>query len=361
MPRFVFIGSYTKDNEQTIHRSEGIYTCQVSDKGQLSLLSSSPSGLNPSFLVQHPTRPFLYAVNEMEANSASAFAIDPQSGALTLLNSQPTGGVWPCQASLDPSGKWLMAPNYNSGTLTVFPILPDGSLGPASDHVVHQGLPGPDPDRQEKAHAHMIKFDPTGRFVLATDLGLDRIFIYRLDSEHGQLKSHTTAEIVMPPASGPRHFVFHPNGRYLYLANELDSTVTACAWNSQAGVLRPLQKLPTLPGGYEGVNDVADIHLHPSGRFLYVSNRGHDSLAIFSVAERSGLLASLGYEPSGGLTPRGFNVDPMGQFILVANQHSDNIVTLRIDAQSGRLFPTGYKISIPRPVCVIFSNFSILQ
>ena len=354
MPRFVFIGSYTKDDGQTEHRPEGIYTCQVSNEGQLSLLSSTPSGENPSFLVQHLTRPYLYAVNEMEADRASAFAFDPQSGTLTLLNSQPTGGVGPCQASLDPAGNWLMAANYNSGSLTIFPILPDGRLGPASDYVEHQGVPGPDLDRQESAHAHMLKFDPTGRFVLATDLGLDRIFIYRLDGEYGRLESHTPAEVVMPPASGPRHFVFHPNGRFLYLANELDSSVTACAWDGEAGLLRPFQKLPTLPGRYEGINDVADIHLHPSGRFLYVSNRGHDSLAIFSVDERSGLLGSLGHEPSGGLTPRGFAVDPLGQFILVANQHSGNLVTLRIDTQSGQLFPTNYMISIPQPVNVLF-------
>jgi 6-phosphogluconolactonase len=200
----------------------------------------------------------------------------------------------------------------------------------------------------------MLKFDPTGRFVLATDLGLDRIFIYHLDGEHGRLTLHTPGEVVMPPASGPRHFVFHPNGRFLYLANELDSTVTACEWDGEAGRLRPFQKLPTLPGGYEGVNAVADIHLHPSGRFLYVSNRGHDSLAIFSVDHRRGLLDPLGHAPSGGRTPRGFAIDPQGQFILVANQHSGNIAALRLDPQSGQLFPTDHKISIPQPVCVLF-------
>jgi len=354
MPRFVFIGSYTKDDGQTEHRSQGIYTCQVSEDGQLSLLSSSRGGLNPSFLVRHPTRPFLYAVNEMEADRASAFAIDLQTGALTLLNSQPTGGIWPCQASLDPAGKWLMAANYNSGSLTVFPILPDGRLGPASDYVEHQGVPRPDLNHQDNAHAHMLKFDPTGRFVLATDLGLDRIFIYRLDFEHGRLTPHTPGDVVMPPASGPRHFVFHPNGRYLYLANELDSTVTVCAWDGEAGRLHPLQKLSSLPVGFEGLNAVADIHLHPSGRFLYVSNRGHDSLAIYSVDPHSGLLDLRGHEPSGGRTPRGFAVDPQGQFILVANLHSDNIVTLCLDPQNGQLSPTAYKISIPQPVCVLF-------
>ena len=356
MSRFVFIGSYTSDEGQTENRPDGIYTCQVSDKGQLTLVLSNPSGLNPSYLALHPTRPFLYAVNELEANAASAFAIDPQSGALTLLNSQPTGGVWPCQASVDPSGRWLMVANYNSGSLTIFPIQPlsGGQLGPASDYVEQQGVPGPDVDRQEGAHAHMIKFDPTGRFVLASDLGLDRIFIYRLDARSGRLEPAAQAEVVMPPASGPRHFVFHPNGKFLYLANELDSTVTACEWDGQAGLLQPFQKLTTLPGGYEGVNDVADIHLHPTGRFLYVSNRGHDSLAVFGVDLHRGLLDPLGHTLSGGLTPRGFEVDPLGEFLLVANQNSNNVVTLRVDPRSGLLHPTEYNLSLPQPVCVIF-------
>jgi 6-phosphogluconolactonase len=353
MAHFVFIGSYTKDDGETEHRSAGIYTCQVSDDGQLKLLVSNPAGLNPSFVAQHPTRPFLYAVNELEANAASALAINPQTGALTLLNSQPTGGEWPCQASVDPTGRWLMVANYKSGSLTVFPILADGQLGPASDYVEQQGVPGPD-HRQEHAHAHMIKFDPSGRFVLASDLGLDRVFIYHLDGEHGRLEPSAPAEVVMPPASGPRHFVFHPGGHLLYLANELDSTVTACEWDSQSGTLGPFQKLSTLPVGYEGANDVADIHLHPTGRFLYVSNRGHNSLAVFSVDPNSGMLESIGHTLSGGSTPRGFDVDPAGHFILVANQNSNNVVTLCVDPGSGLLYPTGYSIALPMPVCVLF-------
>jgi 6-phosphogluconolactonase len=353
MARFAFIGSYTKDDGETEHRKAGIYTCQVSEDGQLTLLLSNPAGLNPSFLALHPTRPLLYAVNELEANAASAFVINPQTGGLTLLNSQPTGGVWPCQASVDPSGRWLMVANYKSGSLTVFPILADGQLGPASDYVEQQGVHGPD-DRQESAHAHMIKFDPSGRFVLASDLGLDRVFIYHLDGEQGRLEAAAPAEVVMPPASGPRHFVFHPGGHLLYLANELDSTVTACEWDSQSGILGPFQKLSTLPGGYDGANAVADIHLHPSGRFLYVSNRGHDSLAIFSVDPNSGMLESIGHTLSGGITPRGFEVDPAGYFILVANQNSDNVVSLRIDPGSGLLSASGYVLVLPHPACVVF-------
>ena len=357
MPRFVFIGSYTWDNEQAAlhhHRREGIYTCQVSADGQLSLLSATPSGLNPTFIALHPGRPLFYAVNEKEADQVRTFALDPATGALTQLNSQPTGGVWPCHLSLDPAGKWLLTANYYSGSLTIFPILPDGRLGPYSDIVKHRGIPGPDPVRQKTAHPHMIKFDPTGHFVLVSDLGLDRIFIYILDASSGKLQPYTPGEVIMPPASGPRHFVFNSTGRFLYLANELDSTVTACTWDGGTGRLTPFQKLPTLPAGFEGVNNVADIHLHPNGRFLYVSNRGHDSLAIFAVDERSGLLSALGHAPSGGRTPRGFAIDPFGKFLLVANQDSNSIITLPIEEQTGLLSAPGVMIDLPLPACVLF-------
>jgi 6-phosphogluconolactonase len=357
MARIVFISSYTKDEGQAAHRPEGIITCQVSDLGELCLVSSAFSGVNPSYLACHPSQPFLYAVNEMEADCASSFAINMQTGALTLLNSQPTGGVWPCHLSLDPSGRWLMVANYQSGSLTTFPILaPDGRLGPASQSLQHQGTQGPDHDRQDNAHAHMVKFDPSGRFVLATDLGLDRFFIYHLDEDLGQLQPTTHGGVVRPPASGPRHFVFHPSGRFLYLANELNSTVAVCSWDSSSGRLQPLQSLPTLPGGIEGFNAVADIHIHPSGRFLYVSNRGHDSLSIYAVNERSGLLYLLGHQPTGGLSPRAFAIDPQGQFILVANQHSGTVVTFSINPHTGMLSNTPFVFSVPQPVCVIFGK-----
>jgi 6-phosphogluconolactonase len=354
MPDTVYIGTYTKDDSQAEHRAQGIFACRVSADGQLSLLSAAVCGPNPSFLARHPSLPVLYCVNETVDGGVSAFAVDPQTGGLNLLNRQPTGGADPCHLSLDPSGSWLMAANYNSGSLTILPVLPDGRLGPGSDYVEHAGALGPNPQRQDAAHAHMLQFDPGGRFVLASDLGLDRLYVYRLEGESGRLRPHTPAWVAMPPGSGPRHFVFHPNRRFLYVANELGSTVTACTWDGVQGLLKPFLSRSTLPAGFTGQNDVADIHLDPAGRFLYVSNRGHDSLAIFSVDGQDGSLVARGHALTGGRTPRNFAIDPAGKFVLAANQDSDTVVTLRIDPQSGQLAPAGFEAAIPRPICIIF-------
>jgi len=354
MPDLIYIGTYTKDDSQAEHRAKGIFACRVSAEGQLNLLAASACGPNPSFLARHPGLPVLYCVNETLDGGVSALAGDAQTGGLGLLNRQPTGGADPCYLSLDPAGSWLMASNYNSGSLTVLPVLPDGRLGPRSDYVEHAGALGPNPQRQEAAHAHMLQFDPGGRFALASDLGLDRLYVYRLEGESGRLQPHTPAWAAMPPGSGPRHFVFHPNRRFLYVANELGSTVTACTWDGNRGLLKPFFSLSTLPAGFTGQNEVADIHLDPAGRFLYVSNRGHDSLAIFSVDGRDGSLAARGHALTGGCTPRNFAIDPAGKFILAANQDSDSVVTLLINPHTGQLTPAGFETAIPRPTCILF-------
>jgi 6-phosphogluconolactonase len=200
----------------------------------------------------------------------------------------------------------------------------------------------------------MLQFDPGGHFVLASDLGLDRLYVYRLEGESGRLKPHTPAWAAMPPGSGPRHFVFHPNRRFLYVANELGSTVMACTWDGNRGLLKPFLSLSTLPAGFTGQNEVADIHLDPAGRFLYVSNRGYDSPQIFTVNAQDGSLAARGHALTGGRAPRNFAVDPAGKFILAANQDSDSVVTLQIDPQSGQLAPAGFETAVPRPTCIIF-------
>ena len=354
MPDLIHIGSYTKDETQSEHRAQGIFTCRVSAEGQLTLLSAAACGPNPSFLVRHPRMPVLYCVNETPDGGVSALAVDPHTGELSLLNRQATGGDDPCHLSLDPSGRWLMVTNYTSGSLTVLPVLPDGRLGPRSDFTEHSGPLGPDSKRQERAHAHMIQFDPGGRFVLASDLGLDRVYIYRLDSESGRLMAHSPAWATLTPGSGPRHFIFHPNRRFVYVANELASTVTACTWDGERGLLHPVHSQSTLPDSFAGLNEVADIHLDPAGRYLYGSNRGHDSLAIFLVDEQDGSLTARGHASTGGHTPRNFAIDPTGSFILAANQDSDTVVTLRIDPHSGQLTPAGFVAAIPRPICIIF-------
>ncbi len=261
MKNFIYFGTYTATSSKEPHRKEGIYIFEY-DPGQgiLTFASTVQDVQNPSFLGIHPSRRYLYAVNELHHGQASAFAIDPASGALTFLNSQPTDGSAPCYVSFDPEGKWLLVPNYGNGTLAVFPILAGGELGPHSDYVVHKGA-GPDQGRQENAHAHSVLFDPSGQFVLAADLGIDQVLVYRLDRERGKLAPHQPAYLKMPAGAGPRHMAFHPNGKIIYVANELNSTVTSCNWDETAGKLEAVQTLSTLPAEFTQWNSVADIHI----------------------------------------------------------------------------------------------------
>jgi 6-phosphogluconolactonase len=347
MKNFVYFGTYTATSPKEPHRKEGIYVYEYDPvNGFLTFSSAVQDVQNPSFLGIHPSRRFLYAVNELHHGQASAFAVDPTSGVLTYLNSQPTDGSAPCYVSFDPEGKWLLVPNYGNGTLAVFPILPSGELGPHSDYVVHKG------SGQENAHAHSVLFDPSGRFVLAADLGIDQVLVYTLDRERGKLKPHQPTFLKMPAGAGPRHMAFHPNGKVLYIANELNSTVTTCSWDAVQGKLEAVQTFSTLPADFQQWNSVADIHITAEGRFLYVSNRGHHSLAIFQAAP-DGTLTPVGHAPSGGEWPRNFALLPPGDRILVANEHTDNAVTYRIDSASGKLIPTGSQYRVPRPVCVL--------
>ncbi len=351
MKRILYVGTYTASRPGEEHRKEGIYTYTFDQgSGRLALSSAAVSGDNPSFLAVSPDRRFLFSVNEKRDGGVSSFSIDQATGALTRLNSEPTRGADPCYLSTDPAGRWLLTANYSGGSLCVHPIGPDGRLGPMSDFIQHEGK-GPNPARQEKAHAHSIRFAPGGQFVLAADLGLDSVLIYRLGSE-GKLTLHGKAAFA--PGTGPRHFDYHPNGGFIYVAGELASSITACTWDAAKGVLTPFQSLSTLPAGFSGENIVADIHVHPSGRWVVVSNRGHHSLALFSIDPASGSLALVGHEPTRGAWPRNFAIDPDGEYLLAANQYTDNIVTFRIDPSSGRLAATGEETHVPSPVCLRF-------
>lgn len=352
MTRYVYLGTYTKSNSEASHRREGIYIFRMdTSRGTLNPASVAIDVYNPSFLDLHPSHLFLYSVNELEKGGASAFAVNQRTGALTFLNRQPTYGTAPCYLTLDPTGKWLLIANYGDGKLTVLPILKDGGLGPPTDLVQHYGK-GVNKSRQETAHAHSVLFDPSGSFVLAADLGIDRIMVYRLDTQRGRLIPHDPPGASAKPGSGPRHMVFHPKGSFLYVANELDSTVSVYAWNSDKGVLYPIQILTTLPEYTSQSNFVADIHLTSSGKYLYVSNRGHDSLAGFFVNEKRGYLTPFGHYSTQGKWPRNFAIDLMGIFLLVANQNSNSVVTFRIKQETGQLISTGQITTIPSPVCV---------
>jgi 6-phosphogluconolactonase len=351
----VYVGTYTQTGRGQPHRPEGIYQYRFDPAdGTLSLTGAAKDTLNPSFLAVHPTRRYLFAVNELGQGMVSAFGIAASSGELSFINSQPTNGAAPCYVNCDPTGRWLMIANYSSGSIAVYPIAEDGSLAEMSDFIQHEGQLGPNQRRQEHAHAHSIRFDPTGRFVLAADLGLDEVRLYRLDGKTGKLMPNDPPAVRVSPGAGPRHVDFNHHGHFVYIANELDSTVTACTWDSQHGVIDPIQTVSTLPTGFTGENTVADIHLTPNGAFLYVSNRGHHSLAAYTVNRHTGMLYPAGFYATHGEVPRNFAIDPSGAFILAANQDSNNLVVLRIDPAQGSLEKIGQDVPVPSPVCVQF-------
>lgn len=349
----IYVGTYTGP------KSQGIYQVRLDmATGKLDGLEVAGEVTNPSFLALHPTKPLLYCVSETagtggkKAGALSAFSIDPATGKLTLLNSQPSGGAGPCYVSVDPEGKAALAANYGSGSVGLLPIGPDGRLAEPSCTIQHAGS-GPNPKRQQGPHAHCGDFDPTGRFALVADLGLDKVFVYKFDAAKGTLVANDPPAAVVAPGAGPRHVAFHPNGRVLYVINEMGNTVTAFQWDSKSGAAKEFQTVPTLPADFTGQNTTAEVMVHPSGKFLYGSNRGHDSIAIFAIAE-DGTLKAAGHQPSGGKQPRYFGIDPTGTYLLAGHQSSDNIVVFKIDPATGGLKPTGSEVTVGAPVCLKF-------
>jgi len=262
-------------------------------------------------------------------------------------------GADPCHISLDRTGKFVLVANYSGGNLSVFPVAEDGRLGEASDFIQHKGS-GPNHDRQEAAHAHWIDLSADNRFALNADLGMDEIFIYRFDASKGKLTPNDPPFAKVAPGAGPRHLAFHPNGRFAYVVDELNSTVTTFSYNAKAGTLHELQTVPTLPKDFSGESTTAEVAVHPNGKFLYASNRGHDSLAVFAIDPSKGTLKFVEHVSVKGKTPRNFEIDPTGKRLLVANQESDNMVEFAIDQATGKLTATGTEIKVPAPVCVKF-------
>jgi 6-phosphogluconolactonase len=351
----VFIGTYTTGAST----SKGIYAMRLNtDTGQLSTPELVAETVSPSYLAIHPTRPVLYAANETDkfedkpGGGVSAFAISAK-GTLTRLNEQPSGGSGPCYVSVDRAGSRVLVANYGSGSIASLPLESNGRLKPASATVQHAGQ-GADPNRQKGPHAHSIAADPTNKFVLAADLGIDKVLVYRLDPKAGTLVPNDPPAATVAPGTGPRHLTFHPNGRFVYVTDELKSTVTVFTWDATRGVLQELQTIPMLPDGFTGNSSAADIHVHPSGQFVYASNRGHDSIVIYAVDQQSGRLTLVGHQPTEGKTPRNFGIDPSGAYLLAANQASDSIVAFKIDKASGKLTPTGATAHLAAPVCVRF-------
>ncbi len=302
---------------------------------------------------------FLYAVNEVDefqgqpGGGVSAFRIDEASGNLSLLNAQSSGGATPCHLNVDHSGQNLLVANYGGGSLSVLPIDEDGSLVPASSVIQHEGS-GVHPQRQEGPHTHSVNVPPSNNYAVACDLGLDKLLVYGFDADHGTLLSHEPPSTSIKAGSGPRHFDFHPGGEYAYANSELTSEVTAFLYHPVDGVLYGIQTVSTLPEGFEGSSFTAEMQVHPSGRFAYCSNRGHNSIAVFQIDQSTGRLTPVQHQSTEGRVPRNFGIDPSGRFLLAANQETDNVVVFPIDQKTGQLTPTGNSVTVPTPVCVKF-------
>jgi 6-phosphogluconolactonase len=353
--QLVFVGTYTRPVPNAQARSEGIYVYRLDTQtGALTLVASALGHDNPAYLTLSADGRFLYSVAEMSEGVVKAFAVNPQTGALTELNAQPSHGGVACHLSLDRTGRWLMLANYGSGCISVYPVQADGRLGPATDHIEHHGS-SVNAARQEKAHAHWIATDPSNQVVLVSDLGMDKIMLYRLDMAMGKLSPSDPPWVMVQPGSGPRHIAFHPDGQTVFLVNELDSTIDRFTLNED-GSLRHRQRVPTLPADFTGTSTCAAIRVSPHGRFVYASNRGHDSIVTYVIDPTSGDLSYVGHQATGGQKPREFNLDPSGQFLLAANQDSHTIVSFRIDQTSGKLTPTGHLAQLTSPVCIVFGE-----
>lgn len=352
----VYFGTFAKSG------SKGIYVSKLDlATGTLSEPELAGETTSSGFLAIHPNRKFLYATGDMKPpgdkgnGAVNAFAIDEKTGKLTFLNQQSSKGKGPAHVSVDSNGKCVLVANYGGGNIAALPIKADGQLAEASAFVQHTGS-SVHPKRQTAPFAHSINFDPANNFAFVADLGLDKILGYRFDAEKGSLVANNPPSVSVKPGAGPRHFTFHPHGQFAYVINELDCTVTAFSYDSARGALTEVQTISTLPASdplKEGYS-TAEVQVHPSSRFLYGSNRGHDSIAVFAIDGGSGKLTEKQVESTQGKVPRNFGIDPTGQFLLAANQNSDSVVVFRIDQNTGLIKATGQKITVPMPVCVKF-------
>ena len=351
----VFIGTYTGGDSQGIYR----FDLDLSS-GRATRPELAAKATNPGFLELHPNGKTLYATgrsglsDDGSGTEVTAFAIEP-TGDLKPINTQPTRGKGACHVTVDPPGKHLLVASYSSGTTSVLPIRGDGGLDALSDMVTHDE-PGTnvDPSRQEAPHPHSVNVDATGRFAFVADLGIDKVMIYKLDAQRGKLTANDFPYVKLEPGGGPRHFHQHPNGKFAYANNELTNTLAALSFDEQTGELTQIQSISTLPQDFNDVNTTAEVRVHPNGKFVYVSNRGHESIAGFHIDASTGRLTPVGHTPVQGVQPRNFNIDPSGQYLVVANQATENVVLFRVDAASGKLEPTGQQLKIATPVCVRF-------
>jgi 6-phosphogluconolactonase len=351
-----YIGTYTEEGS----KSKGIYAYRYdAATAQITPLGLAAETTNPSFVAPSPDGKYLYAVNEVgnykgpNSGGVSAFSIDRATGKLTFLNEVASRGADPCYIIVDKAGKYVLVANYTGGSIAVFPVLADGKLGEASAFVQHTGH-GTDPKRQEGPHAHSIDLSADNRFAMVDDLGLDELLVYKFDSAKGSLTPNDPPFAKVEAGAGPRHFVLHPGGKFAYVVAEMGHTVTVFSNDGASGKLQPIQTVPTLPKDFKGRNDDAEIQIHPSGKFLYASNRGEDTIVVYSIDATKGTLTQVASVPTGGKEPRSFEIDPTGSLLFAENQKSDNIVVFKIDQKTGQLTATGKVLEVASPVCVKF-------
>jgi 6-phosphogluconolactonase len=361
----LYVGTYTVGERQQATGSKGIYAFRIGenanalDKLEITALGAEAETPNPSFLAADPSGHYLYAVNELTkykdatSGAITAYALDRKTGKLTYLNETGSRGADPCYISFDKTGRYALVANYTGGSVAVFPVSSDGRIGEVSAFVQHIGK-GARPDRQEGPHAHWIETARDNRIAVAADLGLDELLVYRFDATKGSLTANDPAFAKLTPGTGPRHVAFAPNNKFAYVVDELNSTVTTFTYDAGRGVLKQIQTISTLPAGFSGANDTAEIHVHPNGKFLFASNRGHDSIVVFGIDQYNGKLALVDHFATTGKTPRNFEIDPSGRFLFAANEASDNIAIFRIDEATGRLATTGQILTVPAPVSLRF-------
>jgi 6-phosphogluconolactonase len=344
------VGTYTGKTG-----SKGIYAFDFdSSAGKLTAKGLAAETESPSWVIIHPNGKFVFAANEAgKQSTVTAFSLDAKAAKLTQLNQLSAQGEDPCHLSIDKTGKYLLAANYTSGNVVVYPILADGKLGQPTANVKDSGALGPNKERQEAPHAHWVQVSPDNKFVFVSDLGLDAILSYRFDASKGTLTPNDPPAAKLTPGAGPRHVAFSPNGKFVYVVSELKNTVTAFQYNAAKGTLFEFQILSTLPDGFVGRNDDAEVAVHPSGKWLYASNRGRDTIAVFSVNPSDGTLKHTGEFPTGGKEPRHFAIDPSGKFLLAENQNTNSIAVFSIDSTSGALSQVS-SADVASPVCIAF-------
>ena len=349
----VFVGTYTGGDSI----SKGVYSCEFdSETGKLSEPVLAAELINPSFLAIHPSGKYLYAVNEVSegpgrGNGAVTALTINADGTLTKINHQASEGGAPCHCNVDSTGTNLLIANYGGGNVAVYPISEDGSLKPVSCNIQHEGS-SVDKSRQGAPHAHSINISSDNKFAYAADLGLDKIMIYKLDAEAHTLTPASQPAALVTPGGGPRHFAIHPSSKFAYTNNEITMVVTGFSRNPEDGSLKAIQEISTIPAGFDGRKSTAECLVHPSGKFLYVSNRGHETITAFTIDQETGLLTYVENEPTGGKEPRNFFIDPSGKWLLAENQNSDTVYVFSIDQQTGALKPTGDFVTVGRPVCI---------